>query len=361
MGANQSDVVLSDKYFGFELDGQFSRFPTDIAPNVLPDPFEDADGRLTPVPSTGTDSGVFAAAADSWDDGNAFQFLTTVEAPHSILVDTFRFYDRSSPGGPTDWILRIDGVPVAGGPTHSSFTLNLESFSLPPLQGTTRFELVGTGATDPAAIWAVDDVLTGFAVPEPSGLALVGTAVAAFLLKRLLGRPKRLQSVYGRRGGVQIRGGSTRDVSFLESMLFEAIHWNERGVRPNFKQFRNTAQFRQWLDGWGKREGDTSAIAEIAGKSVGAAWYRYWTPEMRSCGFVDSATPEVCIGITRQHRSRGVGRMLIGSLIEKARSAGVPALSLSVDPNNYALNLYRSLGFRQVGTSEATLKLALKL
>jgi hypothetical protein len=38
-----------------------------------------------------------------------------------------------------------------------------------------------------------------------------------------------------------------------------------------------------------------------------------------------------------------------------------PALSLSVDPANFALNLYQSVGFRRIGESGTSLTLVLDL
>ena len=194
------ESVATAKYFSFEIDGapaEFTPLPDRLAPNVLPNPIGDADGTLTPTPAIGTASGVFAGAANSWHDGNAFQFLFVVEPTHQVPVDAFAFFDQTSPGGPTDWLLKINGQQVATGRTHNDFMFNLESLSLPPLEGTTLFEIVGTGATDPAAIWAIDDVAVGTLVPEPSSLAIMTTALGAFLWKRF--RRKRTWGVSSQR------------------------------------------------------------------------------------------------------------------------------------------------------------------
>ncbi len=50
------------------------------------------------------------------------------------------------------------------------------------------------------------------------------------------------------------------------------------------------------------------------------------------------------------HRRRGVARKLLAFLMDKARSAGVDSLILEVRPSNTAaIQLYRSLGFNEVG------------
>jgi GNAT superfamily N-acetyltransferase len=92
-------------------------------------------------------------------------------------------------------------------------------------------------------------------------------------------------------------------------------------------------------------------VAEADAKPVGAAWFRLWTLESHSYGFIDAMTPEVGMAVVRTHRRRGIGRALLKELIGTARADRFAALSLSVNPNNPARLLYESLGFRKVGES----------
>ena len=58
----------------------------------------------------------------------------------------------------------------------------------------------------------------------------------------------------------------------------------------------------------------------------------------------------VAMWVAPEARGRGVGRALIGSLIEWARAASAPALSLWVaDGNEAARRLYESCGFTETG------------
>ena len=149
---------------------------------------------------------------------------------------------------------------------------------------------------------------------------------------------------------MEIRAGDAACLPFLERMLFEAFFWDPRAERPGFDTFRADPEFTKLLAGWGRR-GDLAVIAEDAGVPVGAAWYRLWTPELHSYGFVDAVTPELAIGVAASHRSRRVGRALLDALIAEARREGHPALSLSVSPANFALRLYEAAGFVKVGES----------
>ena len=149
---------------------------------------------------------------------------------------------------------------------------------------------------------------------------------------------------------MEVRRAGAESLPFLERMLFEAFFWDPRAVRPPFAAFRLEAEFVKLLAGWG-RPGDCAVVAEDAGEPIGAAWYRLWTPELHSYGFVDAGTPELAIGVAPERRSQRAGRLLLDALVAEARRAGHPALSLSVSPENFARRLYESAGFVKVGES----------
>ena len=57
------------------------------------------------------------------------------------------------------------------------------------------------------------------------------------------------------------------------------------------------------------------------------------------------------IGIAAVHQRKGLGRKLLDEMMEIARSMGLLHMLLEVRPSNVAaLELYRSTGFRTVGT-----------
>jgi ribosomal protein S18 acetylase RimI-like enzyme len=147
---------------------------------------------------------------------------------------------------------------------------------------------------------------------------------------------------------LKIRSSTPDDQPFLERMLFEAFFWDAAVRRPTLAECRSNVEFTKLLEAWGRR-GDRAVIAEDPDRPVGAAWYRMWTAERHSYGFVDAAIPELGIGVLATHRRRGVGRLLMQELIAIARSEGWPALSLSVAPSNPARVLYEALGFERVG------------
>lgn len=115
-----------------------------------------------------------------------------------------------------------------------------------------------------------------------------------------------------------------------------------------------------YVAGW-PREDDVGLVAESAEQPVGAAWWRFFDEDDPGFGFVDSASPELAIGVTAEQRGRGIGTQLLTALIDETRARNLPALSLSVEPDNPAANLYRRLGFREIGTFGGSLTMVLEL
>src|SRR5215470_6346551 len=67
-----------------------------------------------------------------------------------------------------------------------------------------------------------------------------------------------------------------------------------------------------------------------------------------SLGAGEAHILNLCVGET--YRCRGVGRRLLGSLIERATAAGMADAFLEVRPSNTAaIRLYLALGFEQAG------------
>lgn len=143
-------------------------------------------------------------------------------------------------------------------------------------------------------------------------------------------------------------------------MLFEAFFWDTTIERPSLESFRQHPEFIKLLAGWG-RDGDHALIAEFGQGPIGAAWFRLWTSEVHSYGFVDASTPELGLAVSTRFRRQGVGRALLKQLIAVAEASGLPALSLSVSPGNPARMLYESLGFHRVGASGTSWTLRLPL
>ncbi len=110
-----------------------------------------------------------------------------------------------------------------------------------------------------------------------------------------------------------------------------------------------------------KTEISRSLLQMSRGKPLVPAWYRFWTEENHSYGFIDETIPEIGIALIAEVRSTGIGTQMMNKLQSHAKEIGCKKISLSVDPNNYARNFYEKLGFEKVGESGTSWTMVLKL
>lgn len=148
-------------------------------------------------------------------------------------------------------------------------------------------------------------------------------------------------------------------------MLFEAWLWDPRDDRPDYEEWRRTEARLDdpYLAAFGEVSSDIGVIAEQGERLIGAAWIRAFSSETAQRGFLREDIPELAIAVERQYRGKGVGRVLLITLIERALSAGTPGISLHVNRRNTkALRLYRSIGFVEQKADDAgpVMLLALK-
>ena len=129
-------------------------------------------------------------------------------------------------------------------------------------------------------------------------------------------------------------------------MLVEAAYWRPESRPPAIEVALARPDLSYLLAEWG-REGDAGVVAEGEGQPLGCAWFRTWTNELHSYGFIDERTPELVIGVVLSCRRQGVGYLLLRRLAELARRMGFRQLSLSVEPANPAMRLYERIGFRR--------------
>ena len=144
---------------------------------------------------------------------------------------------------------------------------------------------------------------------------------------------------------ISVRKGGHSDLEFLRLMLYEAAYWRS-GERPPIDKALADPELGKLLAGWG-RQGDFALIAQDLSNPVGAAWIRYWTKEEHSYGFVADDIPELSIGIMKPYRKLGIGRLLLRQLFTEIATT-TPQVSLSVEQDNPALKLYRSMQFKVV-------------
>lgn len=159
---------------------------------------------------------------------------------------------------------------------------------------------------------------------------------------------------------VNVRDATAADAPFLAEMLLLAAYWRHDVPPAPVDEVFAAPDLAHYVVGW-PRPGDAGVVAESDRHPVGATWWRCLTADDPGYGFVAADIPELTIGVLRPWRGRGVGSLLIRSLVHRARDAGLTALSLSVERDNAAARLYERLGFRTVRADAGAFTMLLRL
>jgi GNAT superfamily N-acetyltransferase len=160
---------------------------------------------------------------------------------------------------------------------------------------------------------------------------------------------------------VLIRKAEARDRELIEAMLVVAADWR-LGTEPRpVAAVMADPALAHYAEDWPTAT-DFGLVAEDEnGVGLGAAWWRFFTPENPGYGFANEAIPEVSIGVVADRRGVGIGRALLGALAKCAGSHSLKGLSLSVDTDNFALRLYEQIGFERQGEAGGSVTMLLTL
>ncbi len=134
------------------------------------------------------------------------------------------------------------------------------------------------------------------------------------------------------------------DIDAVQFALYLAVSWNDPPTIPDLPTAMAHPEVAMYHQGWG-RAGDFGVKAVRGEQVIGAAFARLFTDESHGHGYVDDQTPELGVGVAKDHRGQGIGRVLLDALAETARSEGIRRLSLSVNNPNPAKRLYESFGY----------------
>jgi GNAT superfamily N-acetyltransferase len=160
---------------------------------------------------------------------------------------------------------------------------------------------------------------------------------------------------------VTFRRAGPEDLPFLLRILAVAADWRA-GVEPRAPaEVLASPELAHYLPDW-EDEGDRGVVAhDPSSGDTGAAWWHYFDAAAPGYGFVAEDVPEVTVGVLTEHRGRGVGTRLLHELISTARTEGLAGLSLSVEPDNFAIGIYAGAGFVPVGVNEGSVTMLLSL
>jgi Acetyltransferases len=157
-----------------------------------------------------------------------------------------------------------------------------------------------------------------------------------------------------------IRELKQSEFSILDDMLYEAIYQHDT-ANPLPKNIIELPKINVYIKDFGKQTDDYCLVADVNGKIVGAVWVRILAGEVKGYGNIDDKTPEFAISLFKEFRNQGIGTQLMTEMIDYLRKSGYEKTSLSVDKENYAVKMYKKLGFEVVAENDDDYLMVLKL
>lgn len=147
-----------------------------------------------------------------------------------------------------------------------------------------------------------------------------------------------------------IRPLKQSEIYILSDFLYEAI-FQKDNTSPLPKEIINKPELNIFIKDFGKPD-DYCLVAEIDNKIIGAVWSRILSGEIKGYGNIDSTTSELAISIYKQYRNKGIGTELMKGILKLLKEKGYKKVSLSVQKDNYAVKMYKAVGFKTFKETE---------
>lgn len=144
-----------------------------------------------------------------------------------------------------------------------------------------------------------------------------------------------------------IRKLKQEEVNILDNFLYEAI-FIPKGVEPPPKEIIYQPELQVYVTNFGNQKGDICFVAWADSKIVGAVWVRL----INDYGHVDDETPSFAISLLKEYRNYGIGTELMRRMLEELKNNGYKQASLAVQKMNYAVRMYKKVGFEIVDDNE---------
>ena len=138
-----------------------------------------------------------------------------------------------------------------------------------------------------------------------------------------------------------IREIRKEEYKILEDFLYEAI-FIPKGTKKPPREIIKNEELQVYIKDFGTDKNDNCLVAEYNNKIVGACWTRI----MNDYGHIDNSTPSFAISLYEEYRGKGIGTRLMRSMLKLLKDKGYKKTSLSVQKKNYAVEMYKKLGFK---------------
>lgn len=145
----------------------------------------------------------------------------------------------------------------------------------------------------------------------------------------------------------RIRELKQEEVKMLDTFLYEAIFIPEGTEAPS-RDIINLPELQVYVTDFGKHKGDICYIAEVDNVIIGAVWVRI----MNDYGHVDDETPSFAISLLKEYRKNGIGTALMKKMLSELKVQGYKQASLAVQKMNYAVHMYKKVGFEIVDEND---------
>ena len=153
----------------------------------------------------------------------------------------------------------------------------------------------------------------------------------------------------------RIREIKSSEYSVLSDFLYEAIFVPDGMEKPP-RAIIEQPELQVYVASFGKKD-DWCLVAEAEGKIAGAVWARI----MKDYGHIDNETPSLAISLYEEYRRLGIGTALMQAMLRLLKSKGYKQTSLSVQKANYAVSMYKKVGFKVFGENEEEYIMVCKL
>ena len=144
-----------------------------------------------------------------------------------------------------------------------------------------------------------------------------------------------------------VRPMTPQEYPLLDDFLYEAIFIPE-GVEAPPREIINAPELQVYVKDFGVGECDICFVAEVEGKIVGAVWVRI----MDDYGHIEDLVPSFAISLYKEYRGLGIGTSMMKRMLLELKKRGYSKTSLAVQRANYAVKMYKSVGFEIVDENE---------
>lgn len=116
-------------------------------------------------------------------------------------------------------------------------------------------------------------------------------------------------------------------------------------------------ELQEYIADFGSLKDDKAIVAEVEGEIIGSVWVRI----MNDYGHIDDDTPSLAMSLYKEYRGLGIGTALLKEILLNLKLAGYTKVSLSVQKDNYAVKLYKKVGFTVYDENEEEYIMVTKL